>query len=49
MRVDSVDVDKSLIPEWFVSSGFKSERKRFIIAAQDNCLHKKNYQGKILK
>ena len=43
------DVNSSLIRQWLVSSGLKSETADFIIVAQDRTLPKRNFQANILE
>ena len=48
-RTNQTDVDTQKTHQWLRSSGLKAETEGFIIAAQDQSLHTRNYQARILK
>ena len=49
LRTDNGDVDRTTTYQWLSSSSLKGETKDVILAAQDESLATRMYQGKIVK
>ena len=49
LGTNNANVDQKKTHQWLRSSGLKTETEGFILAAQDQCLLTRNYQGKVRK